>query len=256
VRGAVFVDEPRVAVMVTGVEDVTAVVFTVNVALVAPAATVTLEGTVAAAALLERLTTAPLLGAGPLSVTVPLEEEPPVTLLGLRVIEERVGDVPAGVTVSVAVFVVVPRVAVMVTGVEAVTAVVFTVNVALVAPAATVTLAGTVAADALLERDTTAPLLGAGPLRVTVPVEEEPPVTLLGLSVIEESVGGVPAGVTVSVAVFADVPKVAVIVAEVEEVTVLLLTVNVALVAPEATVTLEGTVAAGISLERDTAVPP
>ncbi len=40
----------------------------------------------------------------------------------------------------------------MVTGVEAVTAVVFTVNVALGAPAATVTLAGTVAADALLAR--------------------------------------------------------------------------------------------------------
>jgi hypothetical protein len=90
-------------VIVTGVELVTALVFTVNVALVAPAATVTLVGTVAAAALLARLTTAPLLGAGPLRVTVPVEEEPPVTLLGLSVIEERVGDVPAGVTVSVAV---------------------------------------------------------------------------------------------------------------------------------------------------------
>ncbi len=43
------------------------------------------------------------------------------------------------------------------TGVLAVTAVVFTVKVALVAPLATVTLAGTVAAEALLERDTTAP---------------------------------------------------------------------------------------------------
>jgi len=40
----------------------------------------------------------------------------------------------------------------MVTGVEVVTAVVFAVNVVLVAPAATVTLAGTVAADALLVR--------------------------------------------------------------------------------------------------------
>jgi len=39
-----------------------------------------------------------------------------------------------------------------VAGVEVVTAVVFTVNIALVAPAATVTLAGTVAADALLVR--------------------------------------------------------------------------------------------------------
>ena len=89
----------------------------------------------------------------------------------------------------------------IVAGVDMVTALVLTVNVALVAPAATVTLAGTVATDALLERFTTAPPLGAGPLRVTVPVEEEPPVTLLGLSKTEDRVGGVPAGVTVSVAV-------------------------------------------------------
>jgi len=39
-----------------------------------------------------------------------------------------------------------------VTEVDAVTLLVLTVKVALVAPAATVTLAGTVAADALLER--------------------------------------------------------------------------------------------------------
>jgi hypothetical protein len=176
-------------VIVTGVELVTAVVFTVNVALVAPAATVTLAGTVAAEAPLERLTTAPLLGAVPLRVTVPVEEEPPVTLLGLSVIEERVGAVPAGVTVSVAVFVDVPRVAVMITEVEEVTAVVFTTNGWMVVPGATVTVEGTVAADMLLETETFAPAYGAGPLRVTVPVEEEPPVTLLGVSVRLVSVG-------------------------------------------------------------------
>jgi hypothetical protein len=50
------------------------------------------------------------------------------------------------------------------------TADVFTVKLALVAPAGTVTLDGTVAAPVLLlERDTTAPPLGAGPLIVTVP---------------------------------------------------------------------------------------
>jgi len=77
-----------------------------------------------------------------------------------------------------------------VTGVEVVTALVLTVKVALVAPAATVKLAGTVAADVLLlERETTAPPLGADPLRVTVPVEGDPPVTLAGSSVIEESLG-------------------------------------------------------------------
>jgi len=66
---------------------------------------------------------------------------------------------------------------------------VFTVKVALVAPAGTVTLAGTVAADMLLERAIIAPLLRAALLRVTVPVEDEPPVTLEGLSVNEVNVG-------------------------------------------------------------------
>ena len=74
------------------------------------------------------------------------------------------------------------------TGVDAVTALVFTVNVALLYPAMTVTLDGTVAADALLERLTTAPPLGAAPLRVTVPVDEDPPFTLVGLTASEDSV--------------------------------------------------------------------
>jgi len=45
----------------------------------------------------------------------------------------------------------------MVTGVLVVTVVVFTVKLALAAPLATVTFAGTVAAEALLERFTVAP---------------------------------------------------------------------------------------------------
>jgi hypothetical protein len=72
---------------------------------------------------------------------------------------------------------------------ETLTAVVFetadvvTVKVLLVAPAATVTLAGTVAEAELSESDTTAPPDGAAALRVTVPVDEAPPTTVLGLSV-------------------------------------------------------------------------
>ena len=89
----------------------------------------------------------------------------------------------------------------MVTGVDVVTALVLTVNVALLAPAATVTLAGTVAAAVLsLIRETAAPPVGAGPLRVTVPVEGDPPVTLIGLSAIAESVAE-PCGATLSEAV-------------------------------------------------------
>jgi len=90
----------------------------------------------------------------------------------------------------------------MVTGVDAVTALVLTVNVALLAPAATVTLAGTVAVDVLLLVSVTAaPPVGAGPLSVTVPVEGDPPVTLAGLSAIAESVTE-PGGATVSEAVW------------------------------------------------------
>ena len=78
----------------------------------------------------------------------------------------------------------------MLTGVEAVTALVVTVKFALLAPAATVTLAGTLAAALSLESDTCAPPEGAGPLSVTVPVEVcVPPVTLVGFSVSDESVG-------------------------------------------------------------------
>src|SRR5882762_1266834 len=92
-------------------------VFTVKVALVAPPGTVTLEGTLAARLLLERRTCAPPAGAGPLSVTVPVEDcVPPMTLVGFSSSEETVGR-GGGATarVIVVVFVRVPDVPVMVT---------------------------------------------------------------------------------------------------------------------------------------------
>ena len=78
-----------------------------------------------------------------------------------------------------------------------------TVKVAPLAPAGTVTLEGTPAAPLLLDSMISTPPAGAGPLRVTVPVEDcTPPTTLVGFNVSEESVGGGGgAGVTVSVAV-------------------------------------------------------
>jgi len=75
-------------------------VFTVKVALVLPAGTVTLEGTLAAPLLLESVTCAPPAGAAPLSVTVPVEDcTPPTTLVGFNVSEETVGR-GGGITVS------------------------------------------------------------------------------------------------------------------------------------------------------------
>jgi len=90
------------AEIVTDVETRTTEVLTANVALVAPAGTNTLEGTLAAPLLLESTTCAPPAGASPLSVTVPVEEfTPPITLVGLSVSEETVGS-GGDVTVSVA----------------------------------------------------------------------------------------------------------------------------------------------------------
>ena len=97
----------------------------------------------------------------------------------------------------------------MVTAVDAVTALVLTVKVALVAPAASVTLVGTLAAAVLvLESATCAPPAGAAPLNVTVPVEDcVPPITLVGLSVSDESVtAGGGAGATVIEAVLVTPP--------------------------------------------------
>jgi hypothetical protein len=58
-----------------------------NVPVIDPAPTVTLAGTTAAASLLYRVTTAPPAGAGPVSVTVPVAEAPPVRLAGLNATE-------------------------------------------------------------------------------------------------------------------------------------------------------------------------
>jgi hypothetical protein len=147
---------------------------------VAPADTVTLAGTVAVEELsLDNDTTAPPEGAGPFSVTVPVEGLPPTTLDGFK---ER-DDSEGGLTVRVEILVITPYRAEIVTAVEPGTAFVVIGNVALVAPAATVTLAGTVAADVLsLPSDTIAPPPGAGFVSVTVPVEGLPPTTLDGLT--------------------------------------------------------------------------
>ena len=70
----------------TAVDVPTGVVLTVNVTLVAPPGTVMLAGTAAMPGLLlASVTSAPPVGAGPLSVAVPVEEVPPVTLAGNKV---------------------------------------------------------------------------------------------------------------------------------------------------------------------------
>ena len=100
-------------------------------------------------------------------------------------------------TVSVADLIVLLYEAEIVAEVDITTIDVLTVKVALALPAGMVTMDGTLAAPLLLESMTCAPPAGAGPLIVTVPVENcTPPTTLVGFSVSEATVMG--GGVTVS----------------------------------------------------------
>lgn len=167
---------------------------------------------------------------------------------------------PGGFTVSVAVLVTPARTAEMVAAVVVAGAVVVAVKVALVAPAATVTLTGTVATAALLDSATTAPPVGAALVRVTLPCELPPPVTLVGFSTTLLRLaagGGGGTGVTVSVVVRLVPSYVPVSVTLVFAPTALVVTLKLALVAPAATVTLAGTLAtAGLLLESVTTAPP
>jgi hypothetical protein len=92
---------PAVAVIVTFVEEPTVKVVTANATVEAPARTVALAGTVAAAVFeLVRVTIVPPAGAAPFRATVAVEVELPKAVEGERVTESAIG--PADV-VSVAV---------------------------------------------------------------------------------------------------------------------------------------------------------
>jgi hypothetical protein len=180
-------------VIVTGVLLPTDEVVAAKVALVAPAAIVTLAGTVATPVLLlESDTPAPPAGAAAVSVAVPVDPFPPTTDDGLTLTACRLAAAATGVTVRVVVRLAPPYVAVMVTAVLAATDDVVTAKVALVPPAAIVTLAGTVATPVLLlASDTTAPPDGAAAVSVAVPVDPLPPTTLAGLTETADKPGAV-----------------------------------------------------------------
>jgi hypothetical protein len=240
--------------MVTFREDLTVLVVIRNVALVEPAATMTVDGTVAVdVLLLDNETDAPPAGAGPFNVTVPVEPIPPFTVAGLRESDNREGRFTEMFEERVTA----PYDADMVADVEEETGKVVTAKVALVEPAGTVTDGGTAAADVLLlVNDTTIPPTGAGAESVTVPVEPFPPMTEEGDREREESVAG-GAGRTVNAEVLVTPPYRAEIATGVEADTGRVATTNVALVEPAGTVTDAGTVAAAVlSLAKDTTAPP
>ena len=170
----------------------TAVVVIEKLALSAPAVTVTRAGTLATVVvLLDSVTIAPPVGATVVNVTVPVLAAPPTTLVGLTVTEDKLAGGGGGLTVSTAERETALKVPVIDSAVEAVTDVVVTVKVALVAPAATVTLAGTVAAAVLaLLRPTTAPPAGAPAVNVTVPCDELPPTTEVGVTLTDDKLAG------------------------------------------------------------------
>ena len=146
--------------------------------LVDPAATVTEAGGVTPPSVLVRVTITPPAGAGPFKVTLfDVVETPPTTDAGESVTESGA----MGLTVRVAVLVMLPYMAEIVTGVATPTGEVFMVNNGeTVCPAATVTEPGTVAAGSLLERLTIV-AEGAAPLSVTLfAVVEIPPTTDVG----------------------------------------------------------------------------
>lgn len=84
--------------------------------------------------------------------------------------------------INLAVLVVPLYVALIVTNSVMLTWLVVTVKAPVVSPAATVALGGAEAAGELLDSVTVTPPAGAAALRVTVPVDELPPVTVVGFS--------------------------------------------------------------------------
>lgn len=131
------------------------------------------------------------------------------------------------------------------------TAVVVTLNVADVAPAETVTELGTDVDASLLESAIVVPPEGAAPFSATVPAEPEPPVTDVGERLRDE---------TLRVSIRSSsprvlLPRVPVIQAVVDFPTAVVPTEKVAEVAPDATVTLEATVAAALLLANETTTP-
>jgi len=236
-----------VAVIVAFVVAATGDVVTLNVAVVAPAATVTEIGVTALGLLEFKLIVVPAEGAGPFSVTVPVDGVPPITEDGERVTLTKLG----ARIVSVAVWLVPLSEAEIVAAVVAATGVVVIVNVVELAPAGIVTVDDVLALVLLEVTVTVSPPAGAGPFRVKVPVEDVPPITEAGLTVTPVRVAGLMVRVAVT-----DVPfRVAVIVADVDVATAVVVIVAVAEVAPAGTTMVAGGVALPL-LEVNVMVSP
>ena len=226
----------------------TASVLTVNETELLPDGTVTVEGASAEAKLLESFITTPPDGAMLERVTVPVEEAVPVKVVGDKVNPEIEG----GLTVRTAVSARLPLLAVIVASFCAETPVVTTLNVTDDWPPKTVTDVGKVTEERLLVNFTTTPASAAFPVKDTVPVEVDPPTTVVGFKVIPANTDGLI--VNVAVLAFDPVPAVMVAIDEVE--TSVVVMANVAEVEPDGMVTVEGTTASAELELNGTTNPP
>jgi hypothetical protein len=158
--------------MLADVKEFTGDVVIGNVMLESPAGTVTEPCVWATAGVsLASDTIIPPSGAGPFNLTVPVEFFPPATLVGNNVTAETAD----GFTVNGSCFTEAPLLAVIEIGLGFRTARVVMLKVALVSPAGTVTLGGTVATVVSLDvRFTVMPPAYAAAGSVTVPLTTVP----------------------------------------------------------------------------------
>jgi hypothetical protein len=224
---------------------------TVNDPVLAPAGTTTGDGTVTFALSLSKVTEAPPLGAAALSVIVQVELPAPVNAAGLHA--NPLSSAGTAVTLTAAEVEAPFAVAVIVTGVVAVTLPAVAGKVAVVPPATTVTEAGTARAVLLSEMETDKPPVGAALFKPRVQVVAAPDTTVAGEQFsVEGTAGAMRLREALAVVLF----RVAVSTAVLSVVTVATDAVKLAVDAPAATVTDAGIVAMALSSAKVTTVPP
>ncbi len=255
-RAKLFVTPLALAVNVAVCAVLTDETVPVNVALLAPAAMVTVAGTVTAELLLARLTVKPPLGAAALNATVQESVPAPVIDPLAQLNEDRFVVGAGAASCRTKLFVTPLALAVNVAVCAVLTDETVPVNVALLAPAAMVTVAGTVTAELLLARLTVKPPLGAAALNATVQ-ESVPAPVIDPLAQLNEDRFVVGAGAaSCRTKLFVTPLALAVNVAVCAVLTDETVAVNVALLAPAAMVTVAGTVTAELLLARLTVKPP
>ena len=220
----------------------------------------TVAGTVTPGTLLESPTETPPAPAGLARVTVPVAGWPPVIVEGLMLSDATV-PIPGapvlagGLTVN-GVLTEFALVTVILPATGTLTGSVFTVNVAAVVPSATLMVDGTVMLDVLLVIVAETPPTPAGLARVTVPIEESPPVTTGGFRLTCETVPSAPEAGFTAIGEVTVLALVAVTVAATGVLTGSVLIGKLAVDESCGIVTAGGTITFALLLPRSTVIPP